>query len=348
MLKGRLLPALLLPALLLAGPWAAAEEPRLNPGLVNPGYHEPPPWFQDSFLELKDDVAEAARANRRVMLYFYQDGCPYCAKLLRENFGQKDLADKTRRHFNVIALNIWGDREVTDMHGRKLPEKAFAQSLKVQFTPTLLMLNEKGDVALRLNGYLPPHKFDAALDFAGQRLEKTQNFTDYLAAHAREPASGKLHAEPWFLPPPLRLAAGPGAGGKPLLVLFEQKQCAACDELHDEGFTRPELMKLLQQYRVAQVDIGSREPVQTPRGETLPMGEWARKINVFYTPSLVFFDVAGQEVFRVEGYLRPFHLASSLEYVASGAYRSQPEFQRFVEARAAERRAKGERVELMR
>lgn len=41
------------------------------------------------------------------------------------------------------------------------------------------------------------------------------------------------------------------------------------------------------------------------------------------------------------------HLASSLDYVASGAYRSQPEFQRFIEARAAALRAKGEQVELM-
>jgi hypothetical protein len=55
----------------------------------------------------------------------------------------------------------------------------------------------------------------------------------------------------------------------------------------------------------------------------------------------------GREVFRVEGYLRPFHLGSSLDYVASGAYKEQPEFQRFIEARAAARRAKGEKIELM-
>lgn len=38
---------------------------------------------------------------------------------------------------------------------------------------------------------------------------------------------------------------------------------------------------------------------------------------------------------------------SHFAYVASGAYRSQPEFQRFIEARAAALRAKGEQVELM-
>lgn len=324
----------------------AADEIELAPGMVNPGYHEAPAWFKESFLDLREDVKEVTRAGRRVMLYFYQDGCPYCAKLLQDNFGQKAIADTTRQNFDVIAINIWGDREVIDMAGKAAPEKAFAKSLRVQFTPTLLMLDEKGEVALRLNGYIPPHKFAAALDFAGGRLEKKQSFTDYLVANVTEPASGKLHSEAWQLKPPLKLAAA-RKGGKPLLVLFEQKECTACDELHGEAFPRSDVAALLRKFQVAQIDLASREQVQTPGGETLTARDWARRIGVFYTPSLVFFDAGGREVFRVEGYLRPFHLASSLDYVASGAYRRQPEFQRFIEARAAALRAKGEQVELM-
>lgn len=308
---------------------------------------EHPAWFKNSFLDLREDVAEAKQAGRRVMLYFYQDGCPYCAKLLTDNFGQKAIADRARRHFDVLALNLWGDREVTDMAGRSHTEKSFARALRVQFTPTIVMLDERGETALRLNGYIPPHKFDAALAYAGQRLERTQSFADYLQAQAREPAGARLNDEPGFLPTPLRLADALARGDKPLLVLFEQKECAACDELHDEALVRPEVQALVERFQVAQVDVAARDPVQTPAGATLPARDWARGLGVSYTPSLVFFDAAGREVFRVEGYLRPFHLASSLEYVASGAYKTQSEFQRYIEARAAARRARGERVELM-
>ncbi len=305
------------------------------------------PWFKESFLDIREDIAEAKKAGRRLMLYFHQDGCPYCTKLIRDNFGQKAIADKTRKHFDVIALNIWGDREVTDLAGKTMPEKAFAKAMKVQFTPTLVMLDEQGNVALRLNGYLQPHKFEAALDFVGRRLERKQNFADYLEKHAREPASPTLNEEPWLLAAPLKLADTLKRNGKPMIVLFEQKDCAACDEMHLEAFPRPEVKEALGKFDVARIDMASREPVQTPGGKALPGRDWALGIGVFYTPSLVFFDKAGKEVFRVEGYLRPFHLGSSLDYVASGAYREQPEFQRFIEARAAARRAKGERVELM-
>ncbi len=333
-------------ALLAGSHLAGAADERAQAAGASGAHHlENPAWFKQSFLDLRDDVKEATKAGRRLMLYFYQDGCPYCSKMLQENFGQKEIADKTRKHFDVIAINLWGDREVVDMGGKTVAEKVFATALKVQFTPSLLLLDEKGEVALRLNGYMPPHKFSAALDFVGQHLEKKQRFTDYLAANAGEPASGRLHHEAWLMKAPLKLAAA--KGGKPLLVLFEQKECAACDELHSDAFTRADVMGLLGQYQVAQVDIASRDAVQTPVGETLPARDWARRAGVFYTPSLVFFDARGREVFRVEGYLRPFHLASSLEYVASGAYRTQPEFQRYIDTRAALRRARGERVELM-
>lgn len=336
----RLSPLPLLFAFLLAmgGPAFAAS-------VAAPAQHEPPAWFKESFLDLREDIAEAGKAGRRLMLYFHQDGCPYCTRLLTENFGQKRIADKTRRHFDVLAINIWGDREVTDTAGRTLTEKAFAKSLGVQFTPTLLLLDEQGAVALRLNGYQPPHQFEAALDFVAARREKREKFTDYLQAQAREPASGRLHEQPWLLPAPLDLAGL--ARDKPRLVLFEQKVCAACDEMHGEGFPRPEVAALLKKYHVARVDIAAAAPLTTPGGERTTMRDWARRLEIVYTPSLVFFDAAGREVFRVEGYLRPFHLASSLEYVASGAYLTQPEFQRFIEARAAARRARGERIEPM-
>ncbi|HEX6828305.1 MAG TPA: hypothetical protein VF104_04935, partial [Burkholderiales bacterium] len=62
-------------------------------------------------------------------------------------------------------------------------------------------------------------------------------------------------------------------------------------------------------------------------------------------PTVVFFNAAGKEVFRLEAYLKPFHLASSLEYVASGAYRGEPNFQRFIQGRAQRLREQGQAVD---
>jgi thioredoxin-related protein len=75
--------------------------------------------------------------------------------------------------------------------------------------------------------------------------------------------------------------------------------------------------------------------------------QWAARLNIQYTPSLVFFDEQGREVFRSEAYLRTFHIQSVMDYIASGAYRRQPNLQRFIQERADHLREQGVVVDLM-
>lgn len=317
----------------------------LAAGMVNPGYAEKPDWFANSFLDIREDVAEAATAGKRVLLYFYQDGCPYCKKLLDTNFSIKATETRTRQHFEVIAINIWGDREVTGFDGELTTEKRFAASLQVMFTPTLLFLDEQGSVVLRANGYYPPHRFDAALDYASSHNGHDPDFREYLATRAPLPASGILHQDPAFLQPGTSLQAR--ASGKPLLVLFEQKQCAPCDELHLDVLKRPESRQQLARFDVLLLDMWSQDPLTGPDGMATSAAQWAKQLHIQYAPSAVFFDREGREVFRTEAYLKAFHMQSAMDYVASAAYREQPSFQRFIAARAAALEAQGIHVDLM-
>jgi thioredoxin-related protein len=302
-----------------------------------------PSWFTETFLDFREDVAEAARDGKRLMVYFGQDGCPYCKQLVQVNFSQKTIVEKTRKSFTAIALNIWGDREVTWTDGRKFGEKQFAAFLKVQFTPTLLFFDERGRVVARLNGYYPPHRFEAVLDWVAGRMEGKTPLAEYLRSSVREGASERLHDEPFFLKPPYDLRR---RGQRPLAVLFETPSCAGCDELHRESFRRAEVREALKRFDVARFALYETTRVVTPEGRTLAVEDWARSLRIAYTPAIVFFGVDGKEALRIEAYLRPFHLRSALEYVASEAYRREPSFQRFIQARAGKMRERGESVDL--
>jgi thioredoxin-related protein len=303
-----------------------------------------PPWFSQSFLDLRADAAEAAWQGRRVMLYFEQDGCPYCAALIKTNFSQPQIVAKARKHLVAIALNIWGDREVTWIDGRTMKEKELARTIGLQFTPTVLFLDEHGKVIARLNGYYPPHRFEAVLDWVAGHMEDKVTLGEYLQSTVRDAASATLHDEPFFMSPPLDLRRGEGA--KPLAVVFETPYCSGCDELHREGFKRREVKAQLAKFDVARISLLDNEKIVTPDGKSVPASEFARMLKITYTPSIVFFDAQGREVFRIEAYLRPFHLAGAFEYVSSGTYLKQPSFQRFLQAKAERMRASGEKVEL--
>ena len=330
----------LLPSLLQAVTTSAESEV----GLLNPGYQKKPSWFKESFIDIREDIAEAAEGDRRVLLYFYQDGCPYCSKLLHDNFGDQGIAQKSQQYFDVIALNMWGDREVTALQGETISEKEFAAGLKVQYTPTLLFLNEQGDPVVRLNGYYQPHIFSAILDYVAQHKESELPLREYIATVTPQAASGKLHVEQGFLTAPVDLSAIEKS--KPLVVLFEQKQCPTCDELHQDILRRAEIRKSLDGFSVAVLDMWSRDAITTPAGVKTTVREWAQSLGIQYAPSLLFFDRVGEEIFRSEGYLRAFHIHGVLDYVLSEAYKQQPEFQRFLQERRADFEKRGLDVDL--
>ncbi len=312
--------------------------------MTNPGYVPHPDWFKQSFLDLREDIEEAAAENRHLMVYFYQDGCPYCRMFIENDLGQYDIAQYAQQHFDVIAINIFGALEVTDVDGEMLSENKYAQKSQVMFTPTVLVYDSSENVVFRMNGYYPPPKLRAVMRFISEKQYANERFVQYYQRHDIQQGGGELHIETSTLEgPPFDLSDRK----RPLLVLFEQKECLICDELHLDIFQRPETAALLQKFDIAVLDIRTKDAVVTPSGGETTHAPWAAELNVKTVPTQIFFDLEGQEVFRNEGYVKSFHVQSMLDYVASGEYKNKPDFQRYLQARADHLREQGVEIEIM-
>jgi len=272
-------------------------------------------------------------------VYFEQENCPICRRMVQTNFSQKDIVEALKRHFVVVPVDVWGARDTQWVDGKARTEKALAAHLGVRFTPVLFFLDERGSVVLRANGYMPPHEFRAALAFVSGRMEAKTTFKDYYAAQPRPAASKSLALQPFF-------DKGHDARpkGKPTVVLFESPECYECDQLHSEGFRDPDVLKQIPGLRWVRVALHGDEAVTAPDGSALTATALAKALRVTTTPAMVFFDGAGKEVFRLDGYPRAWHLASALEYVASGAWRREPQFMKYLQARADRHRAEGREV----
>ncbi|MCU7813474.1 MAG: thioredoxin fold domain-containing protein, partial [Candidatus Thiodiazotropha sp. (ex Notomyrtea botanica)] len=155
------------------------------------------------------------------------------------------------------------------------------------------------------------------------------------------------HREPGFLQPPYDLRVNNRNSDKPLLVLMEMKQCPPCDELHQEILNRPELQQALGKFDVVLVDVWSSDKLINPSGEQISATDWAASLRINYAPSLLFFDEQGREIFRSEAYLKAFHTHAVMDYIVTGSYLDQPNFQRFVQSRADHMREQGIAVDLM-
>lgn len=299
-----------------------------------------PAWFKESFLEFREDIKDAASQSKRVAILFHQDACPYCNALVERNLSQRDIEALLRQKFEVIAVNMWGDRDVVTVDGQSFSEKQFAGAMQVQYTPTLVFFDEQAKIALRLNGYLPPSEFKRALEYVAGKHEQQISYRDYLASHGPSKRPGQMVTASSFT------STATVDADKPTLVLFEQRDCPNCETLHERVLALPDTADLLAGFNRQRVDMWSDKAVQTPSGKTVSGRAWADALEVDYAPSLVVFDTQGREVIRTAAYFKRFHTQGVLDYVASGAYRQEPSFQRYLSGRAEALRAKGQDVNI--
>ncbi len=284
---------------------------------------EYPDWFKSSFLALDEDLEEAIDAGKfGIAVYFGQKRCAYCKKLMDVNFQTPDIVEYTRRHFDVIPIDIWSPEEVTTPEGRTLSQRDYAISLNTNFTPSLVFYDKEGQIALRLRGYYPPYQFRAALEYVAGSHYKREPFPTYMARgdSTLRFEEGDLVEQPFFEKPPFNLDRTRMPSTLPLVVFFEQGNCHACDVLHSDPLAREQIRRRFAGFENVQLDMWSDTPLITPQGKATTAREWARDLGIFYAPSILFFDEYGREIVRLDSVTQFFRLRNVLNYVMSKGY----------------------------
>ncbi len=122
-------------------PLSGPKTPRVEAVKGDDGLHHQS-WYVQGFLDLKEDHAAATGKGRNFAVVFEQRGCIYCTKMHTEVLAEKYVNDYVAQNFDIVQLDLFGAREVTDFDGEKLPEKKLAEKWGVLFTPTIVFLKE--------------------------------------------------------------------------------------------------------------------------------------------------------------------------------------------------------------
>ena len=133
-------------------------------------------WFLDTFLDMGEDLTEAADSGKGLLVLFEQKGCPYCRELHRVNFAKQKLSDYLQQNFNAVQIDLFGAREATDFDGEAMEERKLARRWAVSFTPTTVLFpasaagaasRDKAE-AFRMPGYLKPFHYLSALEYVAE------------------------------------------------------------------------------------------------------------------------------------------------------------------------------------
>lgn len=279
---------------------------------------EHPDWFKDSFLDLTEDVAEAAEADKHLILIMDMEGCPYCHKMIEENFAHAPYRDFIQEHFDVIALNIRGSLMVDVTEDLSLTERELAEHLNVRFTPTVVFLDANHEQVARVNGYRNVEDFQIVLEYVQERAYRIMSLNEYAQAR-QNPDVYAFRDHPNLVD----LDDLSRVTDRPLAVLFEDGACVACEALHDGHLADAEIRAILDDLVLVRVDTRSDDALVTPDGRTMTASEFANELGIQYRPSLVMFD-QGEEVVRIESMLYRFHFGGILDFVAGRHFERYP------------------------
>jgi len=301
---------------------------------------EIPSWFKASFLDLGEDLTEATDNGKQgLMLFFDTDGCAYCKAFLKHTLGDPEIQADVRTHFDVIHLNMFSDVEVTDFSGHTMPTNQFARREGATVSPTIVFYGSDGDMLHRTVGYSPPKGFRPVLDYVVDGHYATQDFRRYSAgAH---PPTGSRHPrpveDPLFEDDPFLLDRSNLAAQRPLMVLFEAADCEECRQFQAQVLTHAPVRRLLNRFDAVRFDwADAGTPVVTPSGEKSNPAAWAEELALSRAPALLFFDEAGNEVFRLESLVLRQRMERALLYVLEKAYLEGMTYQQFTRQKTIE------------
>ena len=288
-----------------------------------------PDWFKLSLGDLNDDLAEAKQAGKRgIITYFGQKRCAYCEQFFKTSLSDIDINNYLQKHYDLIAFDIWGIDDITDTDGTTYTERDLSIHYKTNFTPSLVFYNEEGTPVFRLRGFYPPYKFRAALHYVTEGFYKKETFSEYFAR--ANPGEyfllGGLTERDFFLEPPYDLSAL-RENHKPTAVFFEQGNCHACDLLHSGPLSKELSIVEIEKMNVIQLNMWADTAVITPQGKKTTAKKWAKSLDLFYAPSIVFFDAKGKEIIRVDSVAQFYRLWGAMDYVNQQGYKKAKDYQ---------------------
>ena len=317
---------LLCVALLALDTAALAQTP---PGRMTGGRaHTLPDWFKQSFLNLKEDAGEARQSGKHLLIFMDLNDCPYCARTLDENFHGGENKAYIQKHFDVVSINVRGDREVTWVDGATSTEQAVAVKLKVVGTPALVFIDGDGRKVLQLNGYRTPPTLRHALEYVANKEYRRQSLADYIEKRQKTPVY-TLRDHPRF-----EKVTDFAGYRKPLAVIFEDRNCADCNGFHDKVLSHPDVLAEMKAVRMVRLDAYAETPIVDLDGKRTTPRAWAAALRLTHRPGVVLFD-EGKEAGRIEGRFYHFHFKEMLRFVSGKHYQRYDRFATYLNDRQA-------------
>ena len=139
-------------------------------------------FFNETWGDFQEELDNAKQAGKLgIMFFFEQDECPFCHYMKHTVLNQPRVQAYYRERFLMFPVDIEGDVEIKDTHGKTMKQKDFAfKQNRVRATPVFIFYDLKGNPVFRFTGKTSGvDEFIWMADYVANRIYKTMPFSKY-------------------------------------------------------------------------------------------------------------------------------------------------------------------------
>ena len=309
-----------------------------------------PNWFVNApFIEL-DTLLQRARAEGKqgLMVLYSTEGCSYCGLFIKKSLGDPAIAELLQKNFASVGLEIFNDAEMVSPQGDDLSVKEYAKQEGVMFSPTILFYDLEGKRLLRITGYQAQERFKTSVQYVAGKHYRTQTMAEFVKAKqakARTQYGDSLETvmkpDRLFDQPPYELQRSENKQEKPLLVIFESRNCEECGVFHQKVLANKKVRGLLEKFQIVRLDANDRQTqVTKPDGGIISAADWYKAAGFSRQPALLFYAENGREAIKTDNLVLNQRMTNAINYVLERAYLKGWSYQQFARSKAIERNLK--------
>ncbi|MFH0974159.1 MAG: thioredoxin fold domain-containing protein [Spirochaetota bacterium] len=129
-------------------------------------------------------MSKALGQKKPVIIDFYADWCHWCKVMDRETFSNEEVTKILNRDFIAIRIDTQRRESIT-YKGNMTTADRFAPLLGVSGLPTVVFMDEEGNLIDKVPGFIKPDVFTGILRYISEGCYKLKvSFADYMSKKA--------------------------------------------------------------------------------------------------------------------------------------------------------------------
>lgn len=136
---------------------------------------------------LEEAQSQAESEQKKIFIFAEAEWCAYCKQMKREIFPQAKVQKLIEEHFYPVSIDIESNNAIV-FNGNKMTEREFSREMRVSATPTIIFIDERGEVLGVQPGFIEEPVFISLLEYIGNNHMVEEDFEEFLERQGRQGA----------------------------------------------------------------------------------------------------------------------------------------------------------------